>query len=321
MQLIEELSELGCSEVCILGGEPFLVPFWMDVAKHVCECGMDLVIITNGWCVDRSLVGKLKKLKGLDRIGVSLDGSNHEVHDFIRGRRGAFEKALKALYLLRDEGFEAGAITSVSRLNLSELSGLRDLLIDQDITWQIQSVIGHGRRWSESWNLSPQQHYQIAEFISQSRNIIGAKRLPVTGSHCFGYFSQRLTNYTEVGMWPGCAAGIATLGICSSGLVKPCLSQPDAKIIGDLRQECLKSIWEDDSRFQRTRGFHIDMLEGFCRQCPHALICKGGCPNLSMASTGSDADNPFCCYRMEMEGRVPQNPLEKGWITKDVILR
>lgn len=312
--VMRQLAELGCREVCILGGEPLLMPKWFDIARVICDLGMNLVIITNGWLIEQQVVNQLKKLKRLDRIGVSLDGATPEIHDHIRGHQNSFKKALNAIWLLRDAGFEVGAITSVSKLNLNELFKIRDLLVGQNVTWQLQVVTAQGQRWSNEWDLSPEQFYQVAEFIAKSRAKFGVDMLPIAGSHGFGYFSERLTGYTELPFWPGCAAGIATLGICSSGFVKPCLSLPDSKIIGNLREEPLKTIWEDTPRFRRTRMFQVDMLKGFCKECPHSLKCRGGCPNLPIAHTGSDADNPFCCYRIEKEGRVPPDPIENGWL-------
>jgi len=315
---IKQLAGLGCREVCILGGEPFIMSGWYQIAKAVGFFGMDLVIITNGWYVDQSLVKRLQGIKCLSRIGVSLDAAAPGVHDYLRGREGSFERAMKAIWLLRDAGFEVGAITSISRLNLNEIARIRDMLIGQNITWQIQAVAGHGERWLSKWHLSPRQHYQVAEFIAKSRAIYGVDNLPVAGSHDFGYFSRRLKGYTELPQWPGCGGGIASLGICSSGEVKPCLSQPGSRIVGNIRSEPLSVIWGDNDRFKRTRGFDINMLKGFCRGCPHAITCKGGCPNLPLALTGTDSENPFCCYRIEMQGDVPPDPLEQGWVGLEI---
>ncbi len=315
LEVMRVLADMGCEEVCLLGGEPLVLRGWHAVAEAVCDLGMRLVLITNGWLIGPETIPKLKQLSRLDRIGVSLDGATAETHDRIRGRAGSFDRASKAIWSLRDAGFEVGAITSVSRLNLADLLAMRDLLVDQDITWQLQTVAGHGERWSDEWNLTPAQHYQVAEFISKSRERFGVEALPVAGSHGFGYNSSRLGGYAELPHWPGCAGGIATLGITSAGDVKPCLSQPDDRIVGSLKTEALRDIWEDDDRFSRSRGFTPDRLEGFCKRCPHAMVCRAGCPNLPLSVTGSDADNPFCLYRLETEGEVPPDPLVHGWIS------
>ena len=78
---MEQLAELGCREVCILGGEPLLMPGWFQIAKAVENLGMDLVLISNGWLINPALVKKIQRIKCLDRIGISLDGATAEVHD------------------------------------------------------------------------------------------------------------------------------------------------------------------------------------------------------------------------------------------------
>jgi radical SAM protein with 4Fe4S-binding SPASM domain len=314
LDAMDQLAAAGCREVCVLGGEPLLVKGWWDIGERIGDLGMDLVYITNGWCITPTIVDKLRDLSALDRIGVSLDGATAKTHDHIRGRKGSFDRAKNAIWMLRDAGFEVGAITAVSRLNLQDLIPLSELLLNQDITWQLQTVAGHGDRWSEEWNLSPQQHYQVAEFIARSRTKYGVDRLPVAGSHCIGYHSTRLTGYAELPEWPGCMGGLATLGICSNGDIKPCLSQPDEYIVGNLRKEPLAVIWSDDDRFKRNRQFSREMLTGFCKKCPYAETCRAGCPNLPLADTGQHTENRFCLYRLEQQGAIPPNPLKEGWL-------
>lgn len=314
LSVMEQLAELGCREVCVLGGEPFVNRHWFEIASSICDLDMNLVLITNGWLIRPELVKRLSGLKRLDRIGVSLDGATQETHDRIRGRKGSFARVKEALFMLRDAGFETGAITSVSRLNLDELVLMREMLAGQEITWQLQTVMGHGERWSTAWNLTPEQNYQVAEFIADSRAEYGVDVLPIAGSHGFGYNSTRLSGYAERDEWPGCLGGRATLGIMSSGQVKPCLSQPDSMVVGDLTREPLSTIWKDDERFRRNRLFSIDMLTGFCRECPHASVCQGGCPNLPFTTSGSDSDNEYCLYRLEQQDRVPPNALKEGFL-------
>jgi len=76
--VMEQLASLGCREVCILGGEPFLTPGWFDIASAVCGLGMDLVIITNGWLIEPRVVKQLKDLKGLSRIGSAWTGQRRK---------------------------------------------------------------------------------------------------------------------------------------------------------------------------------------------------------------------------------------------------
>jgi radical SAM protein with 4Fe4S-binding SPASM domain len=304
LHLFDDFAELDCTEVCLLGGEPFLHPEWETLAAAVGHRGMRLVMISNGFVVDRRLANRLKMLPNLDRIGISLDAATAEIHDRIRNRRGAFDRAVNALSVLRDAGFEVGAITTVSKLNLGELEKLRDLLLGQDISWQIQVASPHGGRFSRDWLISEREFYRVGSFISTCRNTYSIEDLPVAGSHDIGYFSAHLTRYAELPDWKGCPAGIYTVGVTSNGLVKGCLAQSDDFVEDDLRRRRFREIWEDDSLFAWNRRFTVDRLEGYCKSCPHGAVCRGGCSDQAYSLTGSPYNNPYCFYRLEQEGIV-----------------
>jgi radical SAM protein with 4Fe4S-binding SPASM domain len=304
LQLFRDLAAVECTEVCLLGGEPFLHPEWTTLAAAVGELGMNLVMISNGLVVDGELVEKLKGLPGLDRIGISLDAASAEIHDRIRCRKGAFEKAVRALFLLRDAGFEVGAITTVSRMNLGELEPIKEMLLGQDISWQIQIASPHGGRFSREWLISEEEFYRVGSFISACRNSLPVEELPVAGSHDIGYFSSHLSRYSELPDWKGCAAGIYTVGITSNGLVKGCLALADEFVEDSVRRRRFREIWKDDSLFERNRRFTVDRLEGYCRTCPHGAVCRGGCSDQAHSVTGSPYNNPYCFHRLEEEGIV-----------------
>lgn len=309
IRLFGDLAELGCTEVCLLGGEPFLHPQWDALATAVGDLGMKLVMISNGFLVDRALVQKLKSLPNLDRIGVSLDAASPEVHDRIRSRKGAYEKAVRALFLLRDAGFEVGAITTVSKMNLGELEKIKAMLLGQNLSWQIQIASFHGGRFSRDWLISEQEFYAVGSFISACRNSYPVHQLPVAGSHDIGYFSSYLSKYSELPDWKGCGAGIYTVGITSNGLVKGCLALADEFVEDSVRRRRFKEIWQDDALFERNRRFTVDRLEGFCATCSHGAVCRGGCSDQAHSLTGSLYNNPYCFHRLEAE-RIVALPVQ-----------
>lgn len=308
LRLVRDLRALGCREMCLLGGEPFLRPDWFRICRAVCTSDMDLVLITNGLRVTPALVAQLRKLPRLDRIGVSLDGATPAVHDRIRGRRGSFDAAWRAIRLLADAGFEVGAITTVSKWNLRDLPNLRDLLLGRNVTWQIQTATPQGGRFDRKLALTPREYYRVGRFLSACRRRYSVDELPVAGAHGVGYCSSVLGPVGELPDWHGCGGGLATLGITSDGGVKPCLSQSDDRLVGNIRDRPLAEIWRDDDLFRRTRRFRIEMLKGFCRDCGHARDCRAGCPHVALAATGSDGDNPFCFHRIETEAAARRTP-------------
>ncbi len=297
-----DLARLGGEEVCLLGGEPLLRRDWEALCREVGEAGLGLVMITNGMKVTPDVVRALASMDHLNRIGVSLDAADPAVHDAIRGRKGAYERALRALFSLRDAGLEVGAITTLSRRNFAQLGPLRDLLVGQDITWQIQMASPGGARFTPEDHLDRGQFYEVGRFISECRRTNSVEELPVAGSHDIGYHSDLLGPTGELPQWNGCGAGLYTLGIMSDGRVKGCLSQHDDFVEADVRRRSLVDIWNDPTLFARNRAFRPEMLEGFCRTCKHGPSCRAGCANVAYTTTGRLYDNPFCFYRIEQEG-------------------
>jgi radical SAM protein with 4Fe4S-binding SPASM domain len=303
-RLFRGLADLGCSEVCLLGGEPFLRKDWYGVAGDAAQAGLKLIFITNGLAVRESVVRKLRRLGAVDRIGVSIDGPTADVHERIRGRKGSFDKAWRTARRLRDSGFETGIITTVSKINLESLGAMKDLIAGQSFTWQIQTAAPQGKRFDRKHVLSPVEFYETGRLISRWRNTIPVEDLPVCGSHDFGYFSKTLTRYAELPDWNGCGAGIYTLGVMSDGRVKGCLCQHDDFIEAHVRERGIEEIWNDERLFARNRRFRIELLEGDCSGCRHGSVCRAGCSNLSYTMTGSTYNNPYCFHRLERLGLV-----------------
>jgi len=303
-KLFGGLKKLGCREVCLLGGEPFLNPEWEAIANCVGESGMTSVFISNGFVIDRALVERIRRIEGIDRIGISIDGATSKVHDFIRRKKGSFDRAINAMFMLRDAGLETGAITTVMRENIEALPGIRDLLLNEDLSWQIQVAMLGGGRFGEGSMISPAEFYGLCEFIHETRVTYGLEALPVTGADCIGYFSRRLTEINRKPQWHGCQAGLSNVGIESDGKVKGCLSLLPVFVEDNIRRRSIEEIWKDPNLFLRNRGFHPSQLEGGCRDCPHGWECRAGCLGMAYCSTGSLYENAYCLHALEESSQV-----------------
>ena len=108
------------------------------------------------------------------------------------------------------------------------------------------------------------------------------------------------------------------VGIESDGSVKGCLSiQPgnnperDRFIEGNLREQSLAEIWNRPGAFAYSREWSLDDLSGFCRRCPFAERCRGGCRSSQVAFGGGDG-NPLCVYRALAERRAKSGTATAG---------
>ncbi|NHI84230.1 MAG: radical SAM protein, partial [Candidatus Thorarchaeota archaeon] len=221
LDLCVQLKSIGTQGVAMMGGEPFTRRDWPQIASRIRELGMELSIITNGFAISEGTFDKLKQI-GPELVTVSIDGASSEVHDHIRGKDGSFDEAVSTLARFLEMGLPTGVITTVHKLNLQELKGIRQLLLRRGVAWQIQMATPYGRLTQE-YVLSKKEFYSVAMFIAHTRESYSKSQIMVAGAHDMGYFSKLLPP-VQLTPWRGCQAGISTLGVQSDGTVRGCLA-------------------------------------------------------------------------------------------------
>lgn len=296
LQLLEDLKEIGCKGVALMGGEPLLRPDWHLLAERVKDLDMALSIITNGWLANDDRTTERLVVLSPECMTVSLDGGESSVHDMIRGVKGSFDRATAAIERYAGLGFPTTAITTVHKLNISQLTKIREFLLGKGVAWQIQIATPFGRL-ERKHVLTPEEYYSVALFIAATRKKYGRDML-VAGAHDMGYYSSVLPDL-QVRGWHGCQAGITTLGIQSNGNILGCLALGDDFIEANIRTTPLNEIWNDDSSFSYARHVKKSDIRGHCARCAYRSHCKGGCSAVSYSMTGLLHQDPFCLHHIE----------------------
>ncbi|MBL7078488.1 radical SAM protein [Candidatus Shapirobacteria bacterium] len=304
LMICQQLKEIKTKYITLMGGELFLRKDWETIARKIRQLGMKLTIVSNGWFIDRAMIKKLKELN-LYHLVISLDGEE-KVHDYIRGVKGAFGRAAKAIDLGLEAGVRVGIITTLSRFNLFELKKIRRFVLDRRgaLKWQVQVASCHGGRMKPQDRLSLKEFYFLGAFINETMKKYSFLACPLMGAHDIGYYSRYFDRITEYNhrFWEGCTAGVNTLGISSNGNVKGCLSLSDEFIEDNIKNRSLVEIWYDPKAFVMNRHFKKRFLKGFCAHCPHKESCEGGCSDLACSFSGSAYSDPYCFYRLEKQG-------------------
>jgi MoaA/NifB/PqqE/SkfB family radical SAM enzyme len=121
-ETLRQARGLGVYFVVLFGGEPFLRRDILEIVQYAAKLGMMVSISTNGLLLDRRLLEKLKKC-GVSFLNISLDSSDHRVHDRLRRCEGSFQKAMHSL----EEGVAAGVNVIVSTYATKENIQSRDI--------------------------------------------------------------------------------------------------------------------------------------------------------------------------------------------------
>ena len=298
--LIEQLSDLKCRRVVLSGGEPFMRKDWPVLGQRIKDLGMRLGYISNGVALNDDSIDVLTHLKP-NSLSFSLDGDNAKTHDYIRGKDGVFDHLVTTIEKLLDRGLFVSIVSSIHKMNINELPGILNLLLDLGVpAWQIQPTNPQGRMPREM-ALNKKEFYSIAEFIAFSRQKY-KNLIQISEADALGYFSK-LSSDMALCNWNGCQAGLQIVGILSDGTIKGCLSLQDDKFNeGNVREMPLSEIWNDFNKFSYNRKFEPSMLQGICKDCKYGKICRGGCSEQAVSHTGSPHGSPFCLYDMETNG-------------------
>lgn len=111
--IVRELGELGCERIVLTGGEASLRADIGPIIDACKDAGIYTSMNSNGLLARR----KIRELRKLDLAFISLDGPK-EVHDRQRNMKDAWEKALEAIKLFRDEGIKVWTFTPLTKGDL-----------------------------------------------------------------------------------------------------------------------------------------------------------------------------------------------------------
>jgi MoaA/NifB/PqqE/SkfB family radical SAM enzyme len=125
-RVMEQAREIGLKVISFCGGEPFMHPYFLEIAERAIELGFKVQLTTNGSLVTAE---HLERLRGLDCITLSIDALE-ATHDRIRGVEGAFAGAVRTLKLAGEAGITCGTNTVIQKLNASELLPLFQGLLE-----------------------------------------------------------------------------------------------------------------------------------------------------------------------------------------------
>lgn len=119
--VIEKLSDYGCRELYLTGGEPLVRKDIWQILKKAKENKIRVGLLTNGLLVSEK---SIKKIKGfVTEIGISIDGSSPETNDKIRGK-GTFRKILKATVLIKKFEIPLTVHLTVNAINFQDIEAI-----------------------------------------------------------------------------------------------------------------------------------------------------------------------------------------------------
>lgn len=317
LRLLDGAEECGVNALLLTGGEPMLHPRFMDVIREIYRRNMFVFEInTNGYFITQTVLDELKAAGCGAMIKISFDGLGY--HDWMRGRKGAQEDALRAVRLCVDNGFRVMIQYNLNRKNLPTLHETLNMLDGMGVSAIRVIPTTKAPRWEKN---AAGQSFETQEFMDIALETAGRYAAEehhaelhiwqvcsiLPGRKAYRLESVMLTGRKFRDTLPLCKGIRGMIAVGANGQVYPCLQMSGwfdehGTDLGNVKRDGLKTILQDSAYLDCVCQTVRDRCEknGKCGNCRHLPYCHGGCPALAIlgSETGDMlAPDPLrCCF-------------------------
>ena len=131
---LDEGWAAGHRRVTLLGGEPTIQPYFMEVLRHAVALGFEVVVFSNGSKPGRTdLVDEVAATGGAIEWRFSFQGATREAHERTTRRRGSFAQLVRSVDRARAHGHRVSVNMCVVRQNQGSVDAFPALLLPRGV--------------------------------------------------------------------------------------------------------------------------------------------------------------------------------------------
>ncbi len=307
-KIIVEAKELGLQSVKLTGGEPFLHPQAVEVMYGLQELELGVTVETNGTLIGERQAKALKDTSAF--FSISIDGPTAELHDDLRGVKGALKRTLKGIEYVRAEGLSFQVIACLHRGNRHAIVEMMEFSRSLGASsLKINPITGTARADEME---SGGELLTIPEILEAYREMKTAVPQDFQLSFDLPPAFLGLKEFTNNSC--GTCGILNLLGVLHDGSAGLCGigEHIEGMNFGDLRQLGVRKVWEETETLKLLRDGVPDKLKGVCGMCLFKSYCLGKCVANTYYETG-DLLGPFgFCQQAYDQGLFPNTRLVDG---------
>lgn len=281
----------------VTGGDPILHSRFWDLLQLFKSHDIPFTILGNPFHLNDSVCKRLKEY-GCERYQLSIDGLR-ETHDAIR-KRGSFDTTLEKIQCLRNAGIRCAIMTTVSGMNVGEIPGIIDLVVEHKV--DVFAFARYCPTSSEkSTHLTPEQYRSLLEVCWQKFETYKDSETSFNlKDHLWTLFLYEKglfkipQSLKEDIMYEGCNCSNCHLTILPKGEVFAC--RRFESNVGNVFDENLYDIFTGD-KMNAYRNF--DKFEK-CSKCELLRFCRG-CPAVTYGYTGNFYGTDPQCWKIQSQ--------------------
>lgn len=262
IRIMDELRTNGTTMIDLTGGEFFLNHDAAEILEYACRNFAHIGLLTNGTHIPQAALDILTEHKNKVFVNVSIDSTNPELHNRIRGARNAFERSVASVKRLTSNGIKVRIASVIFQDNMWEIESLAKLAIELGaFSFSFNFVEGFGRGEGFRRERMIPQSFEYGAYL---RRILKKYEsiIPIIkgeeGSDSIGI---------------NCGAGTNGITISADGSLRPCPLFPKNSRFGDFHETSLTDIFGTDI-YNRLLDVPAPSSKTGCpTDCPHYYEC------------------------------------------------
>ncbi len=306
---IREAKPLGLGGVKLTGGEPLLHPHFTHLLEIIRREDLSLTVETNGLLCTPEIAAEIAKSSNRF-VSVSIDGSNAETHEWVRGVPGSFEAARQAVRNLVAAGVRTQIIFTVMRNNFDQIDAIVHMAEElgvESVKFNIVQPTARGVKLHEV-----QATMSVTELIKLGQHV-ELELAPKTNLRLFFDYPQAFRSLSYIASGDGCGVcGIlGILGVIASGHYALCGigEQVPDMVFGEVGKDPLEIVWREHPILKALQAGLPERLEGICSRCLMKRRCLGSCVAQNYYSTNSLWAPFWLCKQADELGLFPASRL------------
>lgn len=279
LEIGRQMKDAGVLFLLLTGGEPFLYPDFRRLYLELRKMGMIITINTNGTLIDEDLAEFFGKYKPR-RVNITLYGTDEETYANLCHYPGGYEKTLRGIRLLREQGVDVKVGGSLARANQDDLDKLLDIGEELDIPVRVDTYMMPATRerdlpYNMQSRLNPEEAARAR--IHALKREMGPELFPQYVRQSV----ERADHPEPAEAKPGhmsCMAGQCSFTINWQGEMRPCviLTEPAISVFEFGFKAAWKYIVEETHKILLNEKCSTCHMRHLCRTCAASALLETG---------------------------------------------
>lgn len=314
-KIIDDLSNAGCMNLFINGGEPFLRDDIVEIFNYAMNKGLLISVSSNGQVINEKILSEIKS-KNLKLFQVSVDGTE-QIHNNIR-RADSYKNAIRALKLaskILDKNTQIVMATTIMKDNIEHIPEMLKLAKEckVDTYCLVPLMSSSDDKYVQAEDITAKEKKElfdkVVDIYEKKYQNDFELSLVVPPALIPKELKNRKFGHGYVCTFP------EMLGIDANQNVAPCDGLLDNQnfLLGNIKEKNINNI-TDNEIMKELENIEWGDLTGVCSICKYTNTCQGGCRVSSFNKFGNFICPDSICQEMYEEGLFPYDSID---ITKE----